>query len=431
MRWIGGGLDKRNLEQRRQGWYAVKDVRPSLVPLVGRKRLRVSLKTREHRIALLRRPAALAQLEAIIARATGIEQGGALLQEAMEIKQKLTDPTILYEIEHPDGTTEPIRNRDFLEEAIEHFEAAALRARHPDVPMLVNVALGQATPIEAFTEAWLAEKDIEERSKGEYRLAVQEVIQWAAVSDRMPTIEAFDRKTAGAYVTALRARPLSRATAGKRLSALSSMWGWLSSKGHVEANVWRGHGSGAVPRSERAKEPERPFTDDEISLLLDGKADTKLADLMRLAALSGMRLEEIAMLRVRDVDLKDRTMLVRDPKTPASRRTVPIHPDILATVTTRVQGKDPEAFVMHELGPEPKPGRQRSMAASKAFSRYRQAVGVHDARTGQRRSLVNFHSYRRWFITKAEQAGQPENIIKSVVGRGCGSGIDGVHCWSY
>jgi len=35
---------------------------------------------------------------------------------------------------------------------------------------------------------------------------------------------------------------------------------------------------------------------------------------------------------------------------------------------------------------------------------------------GKRRSLTNFHSLRRWFITKAEQAGQPETIIAAVVG---------------
>jgi integrase len=29
---------------------------------------------------------------------------------------------------------------------------------------------------------------------------------------------------------------------------------------------------------------------------------------------------------------------------------------------------------------------------------------------------ANFHSFRRWFITEAERAGQPENIIAAVVG---------------
>lgn len=35
---------------------------------------------------------------------------------------------------------------------------------------------------------------------------------------------------------------------------------------------------------------------------------------------------------------------------------------------------------------------------------------------GQRRSLVKFHSFRRWFVTEAEQAGQQESIISEVVG---------------
>ncbi|MFH8566824.1 hypothetical protein ACH4EA_39095, partial [Streptomyces sp. NPDC017988] len=47
---------------------------------------------------------------------------------------------------------------------------------------------------------------------------------------------------------------------------------------------------------------------------------------------------------------------------------------------------------------------------------YRRSVGVDHVVPGQRRSLVNFHSFRRWFITKAEQADQPESIIAAVVG---------------
>jgi integrase len=30
--------------------------------------------------------------------------------------------------------------------------------------------------------------------------------------------------------------------------------------------------------------------------------------------------------------------------------------------------------------------------------------------------LTNFHSFRRWFITEAERAGQPESIIAAIVG---------------
>ncbi|WP_377385658.1 hypothetical protein [Rhodobacter lacus] len=39
-----------------------------------------------------------------------------------------------------------------------------------------------------------------------------------------------------------------------------------------------------------------------------------------------------------------------------------------------------------------------------------------DKREGVRRSLVNFHSARRWFATKADRAGVWEAVIKDVIG---------------
>lgn len=35
---------------------------------------------------------------------------------------------------------------------------------------------------------------------------------------------------------------------------------------------------------------------------------------------------------------------------------------------------------------------------------------------GKRRSLVNFHSFRRWFITKAERSGTSGDLIAAIVG---------------
>ena len=93
-----------------------------------------------------------------------------------------------------------------------------------------------------------------------------------------------------------------------------------------------------------------------------------------------------------------------------------MHSSIWPVVVARIKDKPKGIFLFHELGPAPMEGRQRSMPISKAFGRYRATVGVHERVEGQRRSLVNFHSFRRWFITKAEQAGQQESIIRGVVG---------------
>jgi hypothetical protein len=66
--------------------------------------------------------------------------------------------------------------------------------------------------------------------------------------------------------------------------------------------------------------------------------------------------------------------------------------------------------------PQPVRGdRERSHRASKLFTAYRRSVGVDETVEGKRRSLVNFHSYRRWWITRAEREGVPENLIASIV----------------
>lgn len=264
-----------------------------------------------------------------------------------------------------------------------------------------DIAQSVATPLEPLIEGWLAELDIEARSKGDHQRAVNELLAWCRETNRRQTIEAVDRKAAGAYVSHLLGMGLDRQkTVSKRLWSLSSLWRYLISKGHTEANVWRGHGIGQQGRSGRDKVPERPFTPAEVHKLMTGPAEPALADLMRLALFSGARIEELALLRVRDIDGKDQTMALHaDPKSPASRRTVPIHSEVWPIIAGRIEAKAADAYLLDELGPAPKEGRQRSMAISKAFGRYRETVGVDDTRPGQRRSLVNFHSFRRTFVT--------------------------------
>jgi integrase len=63
------------------------------------------------------------------------------------------------------------------------------------------------------------------------------------------------------------------------------------------------------------------------------------------------------------------------------------------------------------------------MAVSKRFSYYRKRFGMGDKRSGARRSKVNFHSFRRWFATKGEEAGQRENVVAAVMGHSKNVGL--------
>ncbi|MDR3376692.1 MAG: hypothetical protein P4L98_23480 [Ancalomicrobiaceae bacterium] len=60
--------------------------------------------------------------------------------------------------------------------------------------------------------------------------------------------------------------------------------------------------------------------------------------------------------------------------------------------------------------------RERSFRPANEFVTYRRRVGVDEQLEGKRRRRVNFHSFRRWFITKAEAADVSETTVASVVG---------------
>ena len=60
--------------------------------------------------------------------------------------------------------------------------------------------------------------------------------------------------------------------------------------------------------------------------------------------------------------------------------------------------------------------RERSFKTSNHFMEYRKLCGVSHDVPGKRRSLVNFHSFRRWFISRLEQADVPGNLIAGIAG---------------
>jgi integrase len=161
---------------------------------------------------------------------------------------------------------------------------------------------------------------------------------------------------------------------------------------------------------------ERSFTDEEVLALLSGPTSERMLDLMKAAALTGARLDAIVSLKVGDCGGGAFTFMPQ--KKEKQSRSVPIHSELLDIVSRRTAGKSADDCLFPDWPGPKKPGsqRERSFRASVAFTAYRREVGIEQTVPGRRRSLVNFHSFRRWFITKAEQAGEPENIIAAVVG---------------
>ncbi len=332
-------------------------------------------------------------------------------------------------------------DREFLDRVdAEHFEPKAERIAREYSPAKAReyqgIVRGERTPIPVHIDRWIAELEsdgIAKRTAKHYRNCVMELAAFAAQESLPTTLEAFGRRHAGDFISKRFIQPKAHhKTAAKFISALSTYWRWLESRGLIPVgtdNPWLRQPKPKAPKPQRGSkghQKERPFTDEELLTLLDPRAcagDTTLADFMFIGALSGMRIEEIACLRVEDMDLKSRSIAITEAKTDAGVRIVPIHPSIEDIIKRRVANKTTSAWLFPEL-PEypPESLSERSMVVSKRFVTYRRALGVDERVEGKRRSLVNFHSFRRTFIRKAIDAlhagavGYDQWTIADVVG---------------
>ena len=307
-----------------------------------------------------------------------------------------------------------------LDEGIEDRAREIEQAEgHARAGTFFAIASGHHTPLALHVDDWLAEPGqkgpLRSRTVLDYRRIVEGFGAWAAKEADGAVVEKVTRRVAGRYLKVLHGQVLSAARIRTVVAALGSYWAWLERRGIVEeaaVSPWKGQAPAKLAGGNRP-ERERAFTAEEVVKLLSGTTDPLLSEMMRVAALTGMRVEEASRLTV--AMCADGIFRVPGSKTDAARRDVPVHPDLLPIVARRCQGRPQNAYLFPELG-DPNRHGERSAAFVKRFTRYRGEVGVDEKVEGQRRSLTNWHSWRRWFITAALQAGQPERVVQQVVG---------------
>lgn len=291
-----------------------------------------------------------------------------------------------------------------------------------------DVATGKATPVDASAETYLAESGLRERSKGELRRALRVYREWCEASSTPFIVEAATRRVAGRFLSERLLPTIARKTVEKYLSFLSGYWKWMEAKGLAADVPWSGQltrvGLGRTRRApaeslgETGATGKRPYSAAEASALLyspaPGTTGQRTTDIAWLGALSGMRLDEICRLRIGDC--RDGWFAVNAQeagKTAAGVRRVPIHSALVPIVERLSRGRDCKAYLIADL---PAEGRERSMPASKAYTRFRRSLGIDERGEGQRQSNVDFHSWRRWFIREAREGGASLWTIADIVG---------------
>ncbi|MFY9626989.1 MAG: DUF6538 domain-containing protein, partial [Methylocystis sp.] len=229
------------IEKRRNGYYAVVEVPPSLRKAVGRKRLRKTLATPDKVTAKARVWAVVADLKAQIEAARQATMGDAAQDEARALRTALRSATSPDEDETlrdviADRANE-LRGDPIGNDLLTGYEFDAERERRATA--FHQLATGQVTPLDEHLEQWLAEMPYAPRTKSDHRRAVRRLKEWG-----VETVEAVNRKRAGEFVSWL-LRPHDgagwtgdRASAAKCKSALSSYWVWMGRKGLAEVNPW-------------------------------------------------------------------------------------------------------------------------------------------------------------------------------------------------
>lgn len=421
------------------GWRVSVPVPRDMVKIVGKTRLKRSLETHSQAEAERRKHAVVAEFLAMIEAARAGRLPKAVVTGIAAVPSMSSKELTRLALDLRAGVQSQEGNSEAVELETEGIYQVADKIRGKEVGVdeetdspifdgqseekagqFLRVALGKETPIREPLDLFHGQTKWSPRTKSDSSRAITALEDWCKES-RVPfVIEAITRKRAGQFIGDLATsteRPLTNRTINKYLSCLSQFWFWLEKRGYVEldSSPWTRQSLPKVQPTEDEK--ERPFTDEEIVKLFAGHPNQPyLKDVMLIGALTGARIDAIVGLRRKDITESGNIRFKPQKREKASRQ-VPIHSALKSTMERLMDGKQPDDDLFPECPPvaADKP-QERSMPAVKAFTYYRRTVGVTDVVEGKRRERVNFHSFRRWFITKALQAGQPELTVQIVVG---------------
>jgi integrase len=434
-----------NLIRRGRTWFARLHIPEDRQADVGRamgakggikREIVRTLQTQDHREASRRRDAALAAMRAEIDAALTRAKLRPLtdwtadwLPKALELRQQLQDhgrDVIGHELVQDDRTGEevvvPMTADTVLQEEAERLADVVRRRQGPVVAhQFLSVANAVGNSVAQVARDWLAgEKD---RIKGTtfalHKATLRNFEAFFAAHYGTPTLETVaigdvTRETAARFITE-RAKEVAAPTIKREHSTFMGLWRFAIRKGRAKENPWSDQTAGLSHHAAGSK--ERGYTAPElVKLLRAGRSELAPAgggyaathwDLIRLALLTGARLEELVSLKLRDV-IADGTAIAvasslhgegRKGKTDSAPRIIPLHAFARRVIRDRLASlpnADPEASLWPEI-PAQGPDQKRSKKIASLFPVIRRRIlGESDE--------VDFHYFRRTFMTAAETA---------------------------
>jgi integrase len=208
------------------------------------------------------------------------------------------------------------------------------------------------------------------------------------------------------------------ATVRNDLSEMSAVWDWAIRNGKLRAsdNPFRGI---LPPKAAKRSRDPRAFTDDEARLILEAaRRETGcLRWLPWVLCLTGARLNEICQSDKIDVGTRDGVTVIRihdegrgrTIKNADSRRTVPLHPALIAEGFPDYVASLPGGPLFPDVRPDTVFGL-RSVTAGRKVARWLKSLGITDPQISPN------HSWRHWFVGACRRVVMPVEVRSALTG---------------
>ena len=204
-------------------------------------------------------------------------------------------------------------------------------------------------------------------------------------------------------------------TKSSYLTELRGIWKYAIDIEEIRQNEEKPFHDHEVDTSD--KRPYKAFSDSELDKIFITIKDIKRQSyklIVRLGLVTGCRISELCNLRVEDVKEREgfTYISIRDGKTKAAKRDVPIHNWVKNELLEQAKGKTD--YLFDDLTTD-RNGR-RSTGASQWFGRLKKKLNINDDRKC-------FHSFRKHAATAYERGGVPENVAAQIIGHENGKGL--------
>lgn len=408
------------LKQRRLGWYVQYPVPKHLWERVGSKTIERTLRTRDPIEAQRTRHAVIAAIQ----RELGIAEGRSvpraaesLLELALETREIVTAGGPFAEAAELgfDASVDAFLEREGDKRG---RDADGTPLLAPEDERLVRRAYKAVSGRLERTLRSQLDRYLEEQGThitgsfvAEKRRWLESFICWAGEERDCAEVT---RAELGNYVAEVIQKRTREGTAGKLLSvssrqkeagAIRGFFDWLVLRGVIADDPSIGMSRTIRGTKRGTGGARRPWTPKELQTVLEGiPRDDPAWSLTVLCAFSGMRREEVAQLRVADVER--RMFRVREGKTPAAVRRVPIHPTI-APLVKRLSESSADGYLIPGLT-ETGRDRKRGTLVGKRFLNAIRVLGIVDPG-------LDLHAFRATVVTQLHPH-MELSIIQRIIG---------------